>query len=225
MAALKKRSNIDGRAGDRANAARQNGLLDGGEGAVSSGEYIATFASILVGLAAADLAISFHRLMRSRSRIRWDWLPLAAALLVLLTITSTWWRYYPAWMGQPVFGFAEFMPYLFILLLLFLLSAAALPDELPDGEFDLGAYYMGNRLYFWSLISLYAVVVVGLRTATKIQAGVSGVELLRSTWDGFVVVGLAALLMLTSRRWVHGAVLLFMLSVTLFYWIDFRVGS
>ena len=54
-------------------------------------ENVLVFASIVVGLGVADEMVSFHRLLRARHRIEWDWAALAVAFLVLLTIVQIWW--------------------------------------------------------------------------------------------------------------------------------------
>jgi len=48
---------------------------------VSPFECVLPMVSILVGLAIGDLSLGLHRLLRARSRVDRDWLPLAAALL------------------------------------------------------------------------------------------------------------------------------------------------
>ena len=57
-------------------------------------EYSLVLVTIIVGLAIADMLESLHRLLRSRTSIRWHWLPLVAALLVLLTLVQFWWGFY-----------------------------------------------------------------------------------------------------------------------------------
>jgi H+/Cl- antiporter ClcA len=58
-------------------------------------EYLLALVSILIGLAVADLSSSLHRLLRARRRVRWDWLPLAGAFLVILLILEFWWNLWP----------------------------------------------------------------------------------------------------------------------------------
>ena len=41
---------------------------------MSVANYVSVFSAIIIGLAVADLATSFHKLMRNRDRVRWDWL-------------------------------------------------------------------------------------------------------------------------------------------------------
>jgi hypothetical protein len=57
-------------------------------------EYLLALVSILIGLAIADLSMSLHRLLRARHHVKWDWLPLAAASLVMLLILEFWWIFY-----------------------------------------------------------------------------------------------------------------------------------
>lgn len=57
-------------------------------------EYVFPLASVLVGLPIADPTTSLHRLLRVRAR--WDWLPLATALLALLAVLDVRWVLYDA---------------------------------------------------------------------------------------------------------------------------------
>ena len=47
-------------------------------------EYSLVLVTIIVGLAMTDMLVSLHRLLRSRTKVHWHWLPLISALLVLL---------------------------------------------------------------------------------------------------------------------------------------------
>ncbi len=49
-------------------------------------ECLLALVSILVGLAVADLSISFHHLLRARHRIRWDWLSLVVLTGLFLSL-------------------------------------------------------------------------------------------------------------------------------------------
>ena len=98
--------------------------------------YISVFSAIVIGLAVADLAMSFHKLMRHRERVRWDWLIFAAALLVLLNLVAVWWVTLLWYGGVRDMTIAAYLPDLAILLLLFLTTAAILPDEVPAEGLD-----------------------------------------------------------------------------------------
>ena len=117
-------------------------------------EYAMVLFSVLIGLAVADVATSFHRLMRHRQHVRWDPLVLTVAVYALCTAVYMW---FDIW-GVRHFGITrQFLFYLGLvaeLIVLFLMAAASLPDDV-DNATDLTAYYAGNRRYFWSLMALF----------------------------------------------------------------------
>ena len=104
-------------------------------------EYILPLVSVLVGLAVADLVTSLHRLIRDRSRVQWDWLPLTVALLTILTVLNLWWGLYQAQDDNYYRTLAGFLPLVAQLVLLFLVNAAVLPDDVPAKGIDLKIYY------------------------------------------------------------------------------------
>lgn len=111
-------------------------------------EYALGLISILMSLALADMVMCFHRLMRHARTVKWDGRVLVAAALVLVEIIRIWFaqwtlRDYDVALGFPVY-FALFVH----ILLLVLVAAACLPDDVGP-ECDLGRFYDGNRRYFW----------------------------------------------------------------------------
>jgi hypothetical protein len=120
-------------------------------------EYAMGLFSVLIGLAVADIATSFHRLMRARNAVRWDPLALAAAFYTLCIAVSMW---FDIW-GVRHFGATRhFFFYLGLvaqLFVLFLIAAASLPDEANHDLLDLREYYAHNRRYFWSLQLLFQI--------------------------------------------------------------------
>jgi hypothetical protein len=120
-------------------------------------EYAMGLFSVLIGLAVADIAISFHRLMRRRQTVRWDPLALAAAFYTLCMAVYMW---FDIWGVRHVGATRHFFFYLGLvaqLFVLFLIAAASLPDEASDNLLDLRPYYATNRRYFWSLLVLFQV--------------------------------------------------------------------
>jgi len=97
-------------------------------------EYVSVFVSIVLGLAAAELGSGFHRIMRARKRVRWDWMSLALAFYMLLNLVGVWWASYLWYADKNELRMVEFFPDLSILILTYLAAAAVLPDEIPaDG--------------------------------------------------------------------------------------------
>ena len=116
-------------------------------------EYLLLFAAVILGLAISDLAVSTHRLLNAASRVRWDILPILAAALAFERIVTQWWTWYGAKALAAGLTFAMFVGVLVSAALLFLMAAAALPDELEAGSIDLRAYFCLVRRRFWLLFA------------------------------------------------------------------------
>jgi len=117
-------------------------------------EYALGLFSVLIGLAVADIAASFHRLARGKAPVVWDPLALLAALYALCMAVGMW---FDLWGVRSVSEARQFFFYLSIiasLFVLFLIAAASLPDD-PEEDGDLRAYYERNRRYFWLLVALF----------------------------------------------------------------------
>jgi len=74
---------------------------------------------------------SRHRLLRARSRVRWDWLALATAGLVVLTVIQFWWAFYGIGRATAWTSYGHFLPLVALLMVMFLLASAALPSTSP----------------------------------------------------------------------------------------------
>ena len=179
-------------------------------------DYLLTFVSILFGLAVVDLAVSLHRLLRARSRVRWDWLPLMVGGLVLLLILEFWWSFHHTGQAELWVRYGAFLLLALILLNLFLLASAALPDEIPAEGLDLRVYYSDNQRLFWLLFALYvALTMVSQLVVAYVGGGLSDAD--PGRWAlallpnaGLVAVALS--LAFTRQRAYHGAVLLLLLA-------------
>ena len=113
-------------------------------------EYAIGVFAVLIGLAIADIATSFHRLLRSRSPVKWDALALIAALYALCMAIYMW---FDLWGVRNFAATRYFLFYLFLfaeLFVLFLVAASSLPDE-ASGVTDLREFYAANRRNFWFL--------------------------------------------------------------------------
>ena len=138
-------------------------------------EYALVLISILMGLALADIVISFHRLIRPRETVRWDGRVVIAASLVMLEVIRMW---FAQWTGRDLANALTFGVYLgeFVqILLLVLLAFASLPDAV-DESCDLGHFYEANRRYFWSIFAAYQATyfVLWLTVFGGTQATVGG---------------------------------------------------
>lgn len=177
-------------------------------------DYISVFSAIIIGLAVADLAISLHKLMRHRARVRWDWLIFAVALLVLLNLVAVWWVTLLWYGGIKDMNIATYLPDLAILLILFLASAAILPDEIPAEGLSLRDYYLSNSSYFWTLWAiLVALVIVVL--GPRYLPNADWLTFLREEVPNFLFFVGAIILAWTRRYWVHVVIVMPMLGYTI----------
>lgn len=169
---------------------------------MSVGEYLSIFLAIIVGLAVTDLAMSFHKLMRARQRVRWDWISLVLALVMLLQILAVWWASFAWYRSVDGMTVGQFLPDLVTVLLLFLAVAAVLPDEVPEQGLSLRDHYLATAPYFWSLLVLMGVAVMVL-VAPVHMARPSLAALLRSQWPNLVLIALMTPLIFSPRLWLH----------------------
>jgi hypothetical protein len=176
-------------------------------------DYISVFSAIIIGLAVADLVTSFHKLMRHRERVDWDWLIFAVVLLVLLNLVAVWWVTL-LWYGSVKdMSIAAYLPDLAILLVLFLATAAILPDDVPADGLNLRTFYLSNSSYFWTLWSILialTIVVLGRRY----HPNADWLSFARVEIPNFAFLLGTIILAWTKRYWVHVAIVMAMLGYT-----------
>jgi hypothetical protein len=165
--------------------------------------YILDLFTIVSGLAVTDVAQRLARLIGVRRRIRWDWLPLVAAAVIICTVAVAWGRAWFSLDRTPVYSpsFLGFLMTLAAYLLLYITAAASLPVQIEEG-LDLKAFYRDQCGEFWTL---YAIT--------------NGQFLLRSfAWPALMHGGLPPMELVTCAL----ASATFALAVSLVIWQDRR---
>ena len=186
-------------------------------------EYVLPLVSVLAGLALADLAVSLHRLLRARRRVRWDWLPLATALLAALAVLNLWWGLFNS-QDTPFYEtLGGFLPLAALLVVLFLLNAAALPDAVPREGLDLRAFYDANGPYFWSLYAAFVVLSIALDLGERAALGLS-VDVL-SYVNNLILIALFVALARRRRRAFHAVAVVVLLALFLSDWVSMSLGA
>jgi hypothetical protein len=183
---------------------------------MSVAEYLSVFLAIIVGLAIADLATSFHKLMRARARVEWDWISLALSLVMLLEIVLFWWSSFHWYRTAAEMSIGKFLPDLALFIVLFLAVAAVLPDEVPASGLSLRRHYFDTAPYFWALMILMAIIVVfavGPRNAP--DASLSA--LIGNQWPNLALAAAMIPLTFTTRPWLHMGFVALLVPYTL--WI------
>jgi hypothetical protein len=111
--------------------------------------------TIIYGLFLTDLFASLHKLLRNEN-VKWHWLPSLSAWFVFLIILKNYWSIADG--DNQWFNIISFVVYCHLFVLIYLLVASVLPDEVPSNGINLKEYYFTNSRYFWTLMSL---VIVG----------------------------------------------------------------
>lgn len=166
-------------------------------------EYNTALVAVVIGLAIADLATSFHRLLRNRKVVRWDWVSPLAALLILAELFNLWWR----WRGFEGTTTGEVIPYFIALILIFLAASISLPDEVPAKGIDLARYFDENRSYFWLVYASYVALMVALISIRDLHRGLTASDLLARYYFDYPWILAAYAMIFVRKRWISGVVL------------------
>lgn len=188
-------------------------------------EYAMGVFSVLIGLAIADIATSFHRLMRSSAAVRWDPLTLAAALYTLCAAVYMW---FDIWGVRNFAATRHFLFYLALvaeLFVLFLAAAASLPDD-AQGEVDLRAYYTRNRRYFWSLMTLFQLgyTAFGIYFGSSYSGRLSRALEIRMWSQMAAPCVISLVLLLLPSRVVHYVGLALLFAVMLLHYAPAQIN-
>ena len=158
------------------------------------------FASIIVGVAVSDQVLSLNRLLRADAPVRWHWAIPVTALLILLTNLQVWWSL----AGEPAekISIGEFLPILVQLILIALLSAASLPDEVPAEGIDLKQYYQHHARYVWTLFALGLVWAEVIALIDAVTNDHSMIDLVANRTIDIVVIAVMVGLAFVRRWWL-----------------------
>jgi hypothetical protein len=166
-------------------------------------EYAIGVFAVLIGLAIADIATSFHRLLRTRSPVIWDPLALMAALYALCMAIYMW---FDLWGVRNFAATRNFLFYLGIfgmLFVLFLVAASSLPDE-TNTAINLQVFYAENRRKFWLLVVIFQIGYVA--AGIYFTGGMPHLPTLFSallTVQMFAPLALSLMLLATKSRGIH----------------------
>lgn len=167
-------------------------------------EYATGLFAVLIGLAVVDIATSFHRLLRSKARVRWDPLTLMAALYALCLVVAMWFDLWGVRHFDATRNFFFYLSFIAEFLLLFLVAAASLPDE-AQFDVDLRDYYGVTRRYFWTLLVLFQLLysVDGLYFSRGEPADIPRWVIIASIALMLLPLIISAVLALTKSRLMH----------------------
>jgi hypothetical protein len=186
-------------------------------------EYLAAFITVLLAIAVGDMAVSLHRLLRARRRVKWHPLPLTAAFIVLLILLTNFFAIWRLTETERI-TFLELCWLLTPQFLYFLAASAVLPDEIPAKGLKLFDFYDGERRYLYTLL-LLAVVAEVIDGTVRLRLFEQNPQRYFSLYLPLNLISLLSLLAMVwrSEKWVHWTALGMLLVVAYFGILDWAV--
>lgn len=124
-----------------------------GASSMSLIEFILAFIGVMVGLGVSDLLVSFHKLLRAGSKVKWDWLTILYATLMLYASVIFWFNQLDYLHAKDTLTIWTFLPNFIQMVIGFLMVASALPDDVPSEGIDLRKFYIESIRHRWGLLS------------------------------------------------------------------------
>ena len=168
-----------------------------------------TLISIIIGLGLTEMFGHLYRLIRDRSRVEWDFLPLAWAATMFFLVLNYWWAVYLRIEGsREARTAAEFGLLLAPALLLFLATASVLPDFSSDDDRAMRRHYESQRKV---LILTFALYQISTFTTALVVGSLSWNFV---TFVRFLIFALLISMLFTkSRTWDWVCVLTIMVTI------------
>jgi hypothetical protein len=127
---------------------------------VNAFSYLSVLLSMVIGLGLTQLLTVFGRMIRHRGHVRFDWVPLLWAVVLLVNFVQVWWSLFGL-RSHPEWSFLEFLIVLAQTAALYLMAAVALPEQIDGRDVDLFAHYDRHRRWFFSfLLATLALSIV-----------------------------------------------------------------
>jgi hypothetical protein len=178
----------------------------------ASFQHIATFYSLIVGLAVANVLTAIANVAKTKARVRWYWLHTAAAAMLLLLIAQDWW-FLLSWDGPVHVSHAILVFLLARAGVLFLVSSLLIPeaDDAVDGLVDLRVHMLRVRRRFFAALATFPILDL-LDTLLK---GRERLDALGPYYPAYVALffGLMAAAALVRTQRVAAIAVVFMLVV------------
>jgi hypothetical protein len=125
----------------------------------ASFDYLTVLLSIVIGLAITNVLTRLALLIQARERVKFYWPPVAWALWIFFIAVQHWWAQWSARHSENRTLFAFWLQ-LLVPVLLFLLTALALPDREENGKIDLEDWYFRNRQWFFGLLFFVPLISI-----------------------------------------------------------------
>lgn len=172
-------------------------------------EIIVALFTVVYGLILSELFASFHKLIRARKIIKWNWLPLLTAWFLFLSIISSWWKMA---ITEKEFNIILFIIYGHLVFIIYLAVSVVFPDKSQNKRIDLKEYYFQHHRYFWGLMA--AVTLISMLTHIVPKLINSAPLNIPNIIASIIYLSLTILLVISKKYWVHAVLLIFFTSMT-----------
>ena len=165
-------------------------------------EFLMMIAAVVVAVGMTEIVGGWGRLMRTRSAVKPYWLHLGWTILILSSLIQYWigmWSYSELQIERLGQIFFLIIPSLFGVLAAFAIT----PDVPDDGQLILRDYYWTKRTAIFLPLAAYFVTAL---VADFVIIGIENVEIDAAS-PHIIGTALISLLLLSTREWVHIAVL------------------
>jgi hypothetical protein len=165
-------------------------------------EFLMMIAAVVVAIGMTEIVGGWGRLMRTRSAVKPYWLHLGWTILILSSLIQYWigmWSYSELQIERLGQIFFLIIPSLFGVLAAFAIT----PDVPDDGQLILRDYYWTKRTAIFLPLAVYFVTAL---VADFLIIGIENVEIDAAS-PHVIGTALISLLLLSTREWVHIAVL------------------
>ncbi len=161
-------------------------------------QHVATFYSLIVGLAVANVLSSAADAAKTAARVRWYWVHTTAAVMLLLWIAQDWW-FLLSWEGGGEISHA---------VLLFLLARAGVlyfasnllrpeaTDAQEDGIIDLKVHFLRVRRRFFLALAVFPVL-------DAVDTLLKGAERLRSLGPFYPVYAITPFVLMLAGAYAR----------------------
>lgn len=181
---------------------------------MSKYDLVFTLITIVYGLMLTELFASIHKLIRHKKVIKWHWLPLLVVWYLFLVIIKNWWGLALPGDNSPEINIFVFLGYSHLLLLLFLLVSAVLPDFIPTEGLILKEYYFENVKYFWGLMIAVnlGALLISFISSVSLDTQFSLLNLVANLFG----ILLMLVLFFSRKLWLHELIVIFFVLVVCF---------
>ena len=186
---------------------------------MSGFEFTFGLISLLLGLGLAHVAAAFANLILLGPRVRWDWLSPLAAVLTFQSVLIYWWFQWSLRAQEVVLG--DLAIRAVACLALYIMAVASLPDT-RGRRVDLRDHFERSRRLLYGSLLFYTLIVGVLPV---LRRAISGDPNWYVPWFNVSNIALLTIGCFVRPRWVHIALLVYLVVVLGIRWLPRVIAS